>query len=95
MAGFSLLVWDHICTFQEEVNLMWPAPRSLVKILFMGVRFDFIAFEQSLTVGSSGHFPESLESIHHSFFPSHNRRSYVLLLKPNCRHSETEVYMQS
>lgn len=41
VAGFTILIWDHICTFEEEVRLMWAAPKSLVKILFFGVRDSF------------------------------------------------------
>lgn len=49
MAGFTILVWDHICTFNEEVQFMWPAPRSLVKILFFGNRY-IVPVVQTITV---------------------------------------------
>lgn len=49
MVGFTILIWDHFCTFEEEVRLMWTAPRSLVKTLFFGNRYITPVF-QAITV---------------------------------------------
>lgn len=37
VAGFTLLILDHFYTLDEELRLMWTAPRSLVKVLFLVV----------------------------------------------------------
>lgn len=53
IAGFTILIVDHICTLEEEVTFMWSAPRSLVKILFLVNRYitpifqAFIVYEMS------------------------------------------------
>lgn len=39
MAGFTILVWDHMSTFDDEVRYMWRAPRSLVKVLYFVNRY--------------------------------------------------------
>ncbi|KIO26147.1 hypothetical protein M407DRAFT_203672 [Tulasnella calospora MUT 4182] len=37
LVGFTILLWDHICTIDEEIRFIWTASRSLVKILFLVV----------------------------------------------------------
>lgn len=37
VAGFAVLVWDHMLTFNDEVQLIWPAPTTFVKLLFLQV----------------------------------------------------------
>lgn len=59
MAGFTILIWDHICTFDEEVKFMWPAPRSLVKILFLGNRYITPIFQVIIVVQISRLVPTS------------------------------------
>lgn len=49
IAGFTVLLWDHACTFEDEVRFMWPAPKSLVKGLFLGNRYITPIF-QAITV---------------------------------------------
>ncbi|KIO19175.1 hypothetical protein M407DRAFT_246261 [Tulasnella calospora MUT 4182] len=39
MAGFTVLIWDHICTIDEEIQFWWTAPRSAVKYLFLVNRY--------------------------------------------------------
>lgn len=39
MAGFTVLIWDHICTIDEEIRFLWTAPPSLVKYLFLVNRY--------------------------------------------------------
>ncbi|KIO26689.1 hypothetical protein M407DRAFT_24003 [Tulasnella calospora MUT 4182] len=38
MVGFTVLVWDHLCTIDEEIQFWWTAPPSAVKFLFLVVR---------------------------------------------------------
>ncbi|KIO26691.1 hypothetical protein M407DRAFT_197824 [Tulasnella calospora MUT 4182] len=38
LAGFTVLIWDHLCTIDEEIQFWWTAPRSAVKFLFLVVR---------------------------------------------------------
>ncbi|KIO26685.1 hypothetical protein M407DRAFT_24000, partial [Tulasnella calospora MUT 4182] len=38
-AGFTVLVWDHICTIDQEIKFWWTAPRSVVKYLFLLNRY--------------------------------------------------------
>lgn len=49
MAGFTLLILDHFYTLDEELRLMWTAPRSLVKVLFLVNRYITPIF-QAVTV---------------------------------------------
>lgn len=39
LAGFSVLVWDHVCTLDDEIRFWWTAPPSLVKYLFLVNRY--------------------------------------------------------
>jgi len=39
IAGFCLLVYDMVITWDIEINLVWPAPLSLVKVLFLFNRY--------------------------------------------------------
>lgn len=51
--GFTVVLWDHVCTFDDEIQFMWNAPKSLVKILFLVNRYltllclAFLAWETS------------------------------------------------
>ncbi|KIO26688.1 hypothetical protein M407DRAFT_24002 [Tulasnella calospora MUT 4182] len=35
VAGFTVLVWDHICTIDEEIQFWWTAAPSAVKYMFL------------------------------------------------------------
>ncbi|EJT98737.1 hypothetical protein DACRYDRAFT_118528 [Dacryopinax primogenitus] len=39
IAAFCLMLYDHLLTLDVEVNLVWPAPLSLVKVLFLWNRY--------------------------------------------------------
>jgi len=39
VAGFCLLLYDMAITLDIEINLVWPAPLSLVKVLFLFNRY--------------------------------------------------------
>ncbi|KZT60074.1 hypothetical protein CALCODRAFT_553861 [Calocera cornea HHB12733] len=39
IAGFCLMLYDILTTLDVEINLVWPAPRSLVKVLFLCNRY--------------------------------------------------------
>lgn len=43
LVGLTVVFWDHICTFSDEVQLIWTAPRSLVKTLFLANRYMTLA----------------------------------------------------
>lgn len=38
----ALVVFDYFCTLSEEVRLMWPAPWSVPKVLFFGLRYYIV-----------------------------------------------------
>lgn len=44
LVGFTILLWDHICTLDEEIQFIWTASRSWVKILFLVNRYSTLAF---------------------------------------------------
>ncbi|KZO97058.1 hypothetical protein CALVIDRAFT_563275 [Calocera viscosa TUFC12733] len=39
LAGFCLMLYDMLITLDIEINLVWPAPRSFVKLLFLWNRY--------------------------------------------------------
>ncbi|KAG9018797.1 hypothetical protein FRB90_009448 [Tulasnella sp. 427] len=49
MAGFTILIWDHLSTFPDEVKYMWSAPRSFVKALYFSNRYLTPSF-QAITI---------------------------------------------
>ncbi|QRW14825.1 dephospho-CoA kinase [Ceratobasidium sp. AG-Ba] len=54
LAGFVLLIYDHIITLGSEIDFVWPAKRSAVKILFLINRYVvpvFIAFDFAFLTG--------------------------------------------
>ncbi|QRW00305.1 dephospho-CoA kinase [Ceratobasidium sp. AG-Ba] len=54
VAGFALLIHDHIITLDSEINFVWPAKRSAVKVLFLVNRYVvpiFIAFDFAFLTG--------------------------------------------
>jgi len=38
-AGIAMLIYDFFLTFPQEVSLIWPAPLSLMKVLFLVTRY--------------------------------------------------------
>ncbi|EIW82671.1 hypothetical protein CONPUDRAFT_80922 [Coniophora puteana RWD-64-598 SS2] len=38
-AGFTVLVWDHVITFGDEVEIIWRRPKNLMSILFLLNRY--------------------------------------------------------
>lgn len=43
LVGFTVVFWDHICTFSDEVQFIWTAPKSFVKLLFLANRYITLA----------------------------------------------------
>lgn len=43
VVGLTVVFWDHACTFGDEVQFLWTAPRSFVKNLFLGNRYIALA----------------------------------------------------
>jgi hypothetical protein len=37
--GFTLLVWDHVITFADEVEIIWGRPKTLLTFLFLLNRY--------------------------------------------------------
>ncbi|CAE6427378.1 unnamed protein product [Rhizoctonia solani] len=51
VAGFILMIWDHFITIPTEIQLVWPAKLSLVKVLFLLNRYIppiFIAIDTAM-----------------------------------------------
>ncbi|KAK0462713.1 hypothetical protein IW261DRAFT_1576317 [Armillaria novae-zelandiae] len=44
IAGYVLMLYDHILTFDKEVRFIWAAPWTLPKILFLIIRYFVPAF---------------------------------------------------
>lgn len=44
IAGYVLMLYDHILTFDEEVRFIWAAPWTLPKALFLIIRYFVPAF---------------------------------------------------
>lgn len=44
IAGYVLMLYDHILTFDEEVRFIWAAPWTLPKTLFLIIRYFVPAF---------------------------------------------------
>jgi hypothetical protein len=42
-AGLSLLLYDHLLTFSDEVDLVWKAPNSFSKWAFLLNRYVVVA----------------------------------------------------
>ncbi|KAF8440791.1 hypothetical protein L210DRAFT_3538321 [Boletus edulis BED1] len=38
-AGFTVLVWDHLITFDDEVDLVWKRDKGLLSYLFLVNRY--------------------------------------------------------
>jgi len=38
-AGFTVLIWDHILTFVDELQLIWMAPKGTVSLIFIANRY--------------------------------------------------------
>ena len=43
MIGLAALLWDHLLTFAEEVDVIWVAPWTLSKITFVFLRYGVLA----------------------------------------------------
>ncbi|VDB96530.1 unnamed protein product [Peniophora sp. CBMAI 1063] len=39
MAGLVMILYDHMLTFADEVELIWKAPRSIARTLFLINRY--------------------------------------------------------
>lgn len=55
IVGFALMIWDHVITLRAEINLVWPAKLSAVKVLFLLNRYVppvFIAIDMANTIGA-------------------------------------------
>ncbi|KAG1885252.1 hypothetical protein F4604DRAFT_1730777 [Suillus subluteus] len=37
--GFTILVWDHVITFADEVEIIWDRPKKLLSLLFLLNRY--------------------------------------------------------
>ncbi|KAJ7441298.1 hypothetical protein B0H11DRAFT_2252188 [Mycena galericulata] len=53
-AGFVILLYDHLLTFDAEVKYIWSAPTSLGKIMFLTLRYMVPAFLFVQTTLGSG-----------------------------------------
>jgi len=38
-AAFALMIWDHLLTFQREIQLVWRARWTVIKALFLFNRY--------------------------------------------------------
>lgn len=39
MVGFTILIYDHLITFSEEVQFVWKRPKNLVSWIFLTNRY--------------------------------------------------------
>ncbi|KAG1736172.1 uncharacterized protein EDB91DRAFT_540302 [Suillus paluster] len=39
MASFTLVVYDHVITFPQEVTFFWSGPWSAARILYLSIRY--------------------------------------------------------
>jgi hypothetical protein len=58
-SAMAFLIWDHIITLGQEIERMWPARWSIIKVLFLLNRYlvsSIIVFNcvVSLSHGSAG-----------------------------------------
>ncbi|KZT12009.1 uncharacterized protein LAESUDRAFT_162925 [Laetiporus sulphureus 93-53] len=54
LSGLALLLFDHVLTFQQEVDLFWKGPLSLTKILYLWNRyFSLIALSIDVAIHMS------------------------------------------
>ncbi|VDB90069.1 unnamed protein product [Peniophora sp. CBMAI 1063] len=53
-AGLVVLLYDHLLTVSDEVNLVWRAPRSFAKFAYLGNRYLVLAALIDVNVGFSG-----------------------------------------
>ncbi|GJJ14348.1 hypothetical protein Clacol_008612 [Clathrus columnatus] len=51
-----LLIWDIIITFDREVELIWKTPRSVVKYLFLFIRYAALSIILSQLISDYGMF---------------------------------------
>ncbi|OJA16639.1 hypothetical protein AZE42_04038 [Rhizopogon vesiculosus] len=54
VAGLVVLLWDHLLTFNDEVRLIWRAPLSIPKLLFLFNRYAVPISLIALTYATSG-----------------------------------------
>ncbi|KAJ6549948.1 hypothetical protein B0H19DRAFT_1264821 [Mycena capillaripes] len=54
VAGFVVLLYDHLLTLDDEVEFVWKAPKSLEKVLFLLLRYMVPLFLTAQTVTRSG-----------------------------------------
>ncbi|KAH8119517.1 hypothetical protein DFH11DRAFT_450961 [Phellopilus nigrolimitatus] len=59
--GLVFMLYDHLLTFQDEVNLVWTAKPSFAKKLFLLNRY-VVPISQVMTASFMNHFGESLLS---------------------------------
>ncbi|KAG1745035.1 uncharacterized protein EDB91DRAFT_1122210, partial [Suillus paluster] len=68
-AGLVVLLWDHLLTFHDEVELIWRARLSLPKLLFLFNRYAVSASLIILTYAFSGISDDILsDSFCHTWF---------------------------
>ncbi|CAE6440266.1 unnamed protein product [Rhizoctonia solani] len=63
VAGFALMIWDHFITLPTEIQLVWPAKLSPVKVLFLLNRYIppiFIGIDTVNLTGSASWLSDKL-----------------------------------
>ncbi|CCO26165.1 hypothetical protein BN14_00182 [Rhizoctonia solani AG-1 IB] len=63
VAGLALMIWDHLVTLRSEIDLVWPAEFSWVKVLFLLNRYVppvFIGIATANFTGSASWLSDKL-----------------------------------
>ncbi|CAE6408543.1 unnamed protein product [Rhizoctonia solani] len=66
VAGLALMIWDHLVTLRSEIDLVWPAEFSWVKVLFLLNRYVppvFIGIATANFTGSASWLSDKVSPI--------------------------------
>ncbi|KAH7921191.1 hypothetical protein BV22DRAFT_747719 [Leucogyrophana mollusca] len=67
VAGYTILVWDYILTFADEVRYIWMAPWTLSKALFLVNRYGNLASQTFLHIEETGFLSHGSQKWCHRF----------------------------
>ncbi|KAH6886729.1 hypothetical protein BKA70DRAFT_98205 [Coprinopsis sp. MPI-PUGE-AT-0042] len=82
VAGSSLVLWDHVMTFGEEVEFIWLRKWSLTTFLYVMNRYagDVVFLHGAISAGATGKF---LHKVSPSVLQSHMWLGHIALLAMN------------